>query len=331
MTLLFFYLFENEEFIGQCTSVASLIPRGLPRGVSLFGKKWTPAKKYFKQIRYLKGKYVMKNRKKRIEPGVEAHMSKLNEHAKINRSYWDEQAKDWAASGKRGWAAKEPNWGIWKLPESDLFMLPSDMSGMQAIELGCGTAYVSAWMARRGANVVGIDNSIRQLETAQQLVKEYALPLTLLHGNAEEVPYPDQSFDFAISEYGAAVWCDPYRWIPEAHRLLRTGGELVFLSNSTLVNLCTPTDGSSPVTRLERDYFDMHRFDWTQVEVDPSGIEFNLPLSSWLALFRKVGFDVLDFLELRALSPNAEAKSYVSAEWAYRWPAEQVWKLRRKS
>jgi hypothetical protein len=32
-------------------------------------------------------------------------------------------------------------------------------------------------------------------------------------------------------EYGAAIWCDPYRWIPEAARLLRPGGELLFLGN----------------------------------------------------------------------------------------------------
>ncbi len=37
----------------------------------------------------------------------------------------------------------------------------------------------------------------------------------LLHGNAEVVPYPDASFDFAISEYGACLWCDPYRGFPK--------------------------------------------------------------------------------------------------------------------
>ena len=34
--------------------------------------------------------------------------------------------------------------------------------------------------------------------------------------------------DVAISEYGAAIWCDPFAWIPEAHRLLRAGGVLPF-------------------------------------------------------------------------------------------------------
>ena len=46
-------------------------------------------------------------------------------------------------------------------------MLPDDLKGKEAIELGCGTAHVSSWLARRGAKVVGIDNSEAQLETAE--------------------------------------------------------------------------------------------------------------------------------------------------------------------
>ena len=94
----------------------------------------------------------------------------------------------------------------------------------RAIELGCGTGYVSAWMRRRGASVYAIDNSERQLATARRLATEHGVEFTLHHGSAEAVPYPDHFFDFAISEYGAAIWCDPYLWIPEAHRLLRPGG-----------------------------------------------------------------------------------------------------------
>ncbi len=55
-----------------------------------------------------------------------------------------------------------------------------------------------------------------------------------------DVPLPDASFDLAISEYGAAIWADPYRWIPEAARLLRPGGDLIFLGNSVLVMLAVP-------------------------------------------------------------------------------------------
>ncbi len=255
-------------------------------------------------------------------------MSKPPEHVRENRAFWNEQADQWMAGGERNWAG-EPGWGFWNAPEGELEMLPVDMAGMQAIELGCGTGYVSAWMARRGASVVGIDVSERQLATARRLAERNAVELTLVHGNAETVPYPDASFDFAISEYGAAIWCDPYVWIPEAHRLLRPGGALTFLGNHPLTRVCTPPSGANCDERLHAPYFGMHKQDWRYVEIDPGGIDFNLTISDWLRLFRQTGFEVVDYHELQAPPDITETRFFVSGEWAQRWPSEQVWKLRR--
>lgn len=252
----------------------------------------------------------------------------LPDHVLENRSHWDGMAEQWVASGESNFKASEPTWGCWGLPEAELQLLPADMTGMAAIELGCGTAYVSCWMVRRGARVVGIDNSERQLETARRLAREHGLEMTLLHGNAEQVPYPDQSFDFAISEFGAAIWCDPRVWVPEAHRLLKPGGKLVFLGNTPLAMICMPPSGSACEAVLHRSYFGLHCLDWRGVEVDPGGVEFNLTLSEWLRLFRDTGFEVLDYLELQAPA-KATSRFSVPDEWARRWPAEHVWKLRR--
>ena len=255
--------------------------------------------------------------------------SGLPEHVLENRAYWDAMADDWVAAGERSWRTADPCWGCWQIPESQLALLPRDMSGMVTIELGCGTGYVSGWMARRGARVVGIDNSERQLASARRLATEHGVELTLHHGNAETVPYPDGHFDFAISEYGAAIWCDPRVWIPEAHRLLKPGGELVFLGNTPLAMLCTPPNGAPCEPKLHRDYFELRRLDWTRAEVDPCGIEFNLPISSWFRLFKETGFEVLDYLELQA-PEESEDRFGFPASWARRWPSEQVWKLRKR-
>jgi len=254
--------------------------------------------------------------------------SELPPHVRENRAYWDGMADDWVAAGERAWETHDPYWGCWHLPEDELRLLPESMEGMDAIELGCGTGYISGWMARRGARVVGIDNSERQLATARRLADQHGISFTLLHGSAERIPLPDASFDFAISEYGAAIWCDPHVWIPEAHRLLRPGGELVFLGNSPLSTICMPPSGAACEPHLHRPYFGLHRIDWTQVEIDPGGIEFNLTISDWLRLFRETGFEVVDYLELEVPSGSLDRFS-TPGHWAHQWPAEQVWKLQR--
>jgi ubiquinone/menaquinone biosynthesis C-methylase UbiE len=111
-------------------------------------------------------------------------------------------------------------------------VLPADLDGAAAIELGCGSAYVSAWLARRGARPVAVDISTRQLGTARRLQDEFGVRFPPIHADAESVPLAAACADLVISEYGASVWCDPYRWIPEAARLLRPGGRLVFMAES---------------------------------------------------------------------------------------------------
>ena len=255
----------------------------------------------------------------------------LSEHVVENRRYWDAMAHEWVALGERAWAG-EARWGTWAIPNTELPLLADEMHGQRAIELGCGTGYVSAWMRRRGASVYAIDNSAAQLATARRLSEHHGLDdIDWVHGNAEAVAQPDGSFDFAISEYGAAIWCEPESWITEAHRLLRSGGRLVFLGNHPLVMVCSPLDGSLPVTeRLERDYFGLGRFDWRGAVDEPGGIEFNLPISSWLRLFDRIGFDVTDYTEVRAPETATDNNGTVTAAWAKRFPSEQVWHLRKR-
>lgn len=254
--------------------------------------------------------------------------SALPEHVARNREYWDQQAHDYVATGERNWAASEPSWGIWSIPESEANLLPDRIDGRDAIELGCGTGYVSAWLARRGARVVGIDNSPRQLETARRLQAEHDLEFPLLLGNAEAVPYPDASFDIAISEYGAALWADPYRWIPEAARLLRPGGELVFLTNGLISILCAnelEADGPT-TTQLQRPYFGLHRTEWP----DSDGVEFHLGYGDWIRLLTRSGFEVTDMVELRPAPGATTRYPWITLDWARQWPSEEAWKARRR-
>jgi SAM-dependent methyltransferase len=235
-----------------------------------------------------------------------------------NAEYTDRQAHD-------AWAQEEITWGKWSLPERELEALP-DLNGKEVVELGCGTAYFGAWLKTRGARrVVGVDVTPAQLETARRTDAEFGLGLELLEANAEETGLPGESFDLVVSEYGASIWCDPYKWIPEAARLLRSGGELVFLRNSTISMLCAALDGWHET--LQRPQRGLNRLDWA----DDNTTEFQLSHGDLFKLLRESGFDVLDLVELYAPAEAKDAVYYHSnAEWAKKWPWEEIWKARKR-
>jgi SAM-dependent methyltransferase len=251
-----------------------------------------------------------------------------NDHVAINRTNWNADAPNWVQRGRRSWSADEPFWGTWGSPESEVGLLP-DVDGLDAVELGCGTAYVSAWLARKGARAVAMDVSEEQLATARTFQEEFDLHFPLLQADGERLPFADATFDVAISEYGVALWCDPYRWIPEAARVLRSGGRLVFLTVASFMMLCFPRDDdSAPAdTTLHRDYFGMHRFEWP----DDDSVEFHLPHGEWIRLLRRNGLTVEDLIEIQAPEGASTRFDFLTVEWARRWPSEEIWKARKEA
>ena len=248
----------------------------------------------------------------------------MTDHVAANRRQWDAWADDYVAAGEAAWAG-EPSWGVFGIPEADVGLLPASVAGLDTVELGCGTAYVSAWLARRGARPVGIDNSERQLATARRLQAKHDLAFPLHHGNAEATPFADDSFDLAISEYGACLWCDPHAWIPEAARILRPGGELVFLTNAVLAVLCLGEGADDVVEeRLRRPQRGLFACSWP----DDESVEFHLPHGELVRVLRESGFEIEQLIELHAPPGATTRYPYVSAAWAAEWPVEEVWRAR---
>jgi SAM-dependent methyltransferase len=211
-------------------------------------------------------------------------------------------------------------------PESEIGAL-GEVAGKDVIELGCGTAYFGAWLAKRGARVVGVDITPAQLDTARRLQQETGLDMEFIEASAEDVPLPDEGFDLAVSEYGASIWCDPELWIAEAARLLRPGGRLAFLCNSTLSIICAPDEGKTE-ERLMRGYADLGRIEWPS---DDEGVNYHLSHGEMIAVLRDKGFVVEALHERLALESTIDHEYYefVPAEWARRWPAEEIWVARK--
>ena len=211
--------------------------------------------------------------------------------------------------------------GVYGRFRSEVELLPKDLSGKRAIELGCGTAYVSSWLARRGSRAVGIDNSVAQLATARRLQLEHSLYFPLIHGDAERMPFADATFDFAISEYGACLWADQC-WVAEAARLLRLRRPAGLLDQFVPADAVRTgggrpgSDGASTAPRI-RD--EPNQMAWA-IKVS----KFHLSHGDWIQLLRRSGFEVEDLVEIRPAAGATSRYRFVTLRWARQWPCEEV-------
>jgi SAM-dependent methyltransferase len=215
-------------------------------------------------------------------------------------------------------------WGTWDVPEDEISAL-GDVSGLRSLELGCGAAQMGIKVSRRGAGVVGLDFSENQLSSAIENIEETGTRMPLVRGSAEELPFAEASFDLVFCDHGATSFTDPHVTIPEAARVLRPGGRLVFNISTPVIWMCWPDAEGRPGRELVRDYFGLGRIH------DPDDtVEWQLTYGEWIRLFRASGFEVEDLIELR---PSEDATTtyvdYASKEWARAFPSEHIWNVRK--
>jgi SAM-dependent methyltransferase len=246
-----------------------------------------------------------------------------------NVAEWSEtNAQFTDANAEQAWAPQDLAWGVFQVREDDIGSPLGELDGRDVVELGCGTAYFSAQLAQRGARPVGVDPTPAQLDTARRMMEKTGITFPLVEASGERIPLPDASFDLAFSEFGASLWADPALWVPEAARLLRPDGRLVFLTNSFISYLCAIDEGGTAET-LQRPQFGAYRMQWPGEQ----GIEYHLAHGEWIDLLRASGFEIERLIELKA-PPDAKAHEfydYVTPDWAWQWPAEEMWVARLRT
>jgi SAM-dependent methyltransferase len=144
-----------------------------------------------------------------------------------------------------------------------------------------------------------------------------------VQASGESIPFATDSFDVVFCDHGAMSFCDPERSVPEVARLLRPGGLLAFCISSYLKWLTDDAHGTTD--QLQRGWYDENFIAW------PEGVaEFQLPYGEWIALFQRHGLQIEGLVHLRA--PKGATTTYVEFvdyEWARRWPAEEIWRVRK--
>lgn len=258
--------------------------------------------------------------KKRSRPERSPHEKR---EVRKNLLCWNDWSDEYQQRHGTGLTRLPRAWGVWRTPESELQVL-GDVRSRDILEYGCGAAQWSIALASDGARPVAIDLSDGQLAHAHRLMERAGVAFPLVQANGEFLPFADGSFDIVFCDHGAMTFCRPERTVAEVARVLRPGGLLAFCQSSPLRDVCWDHERDRIDARLARDYFGMTRIE------DDIQVIYQLPYGEWIRLFRTNGFAVEDLLEIR---PGPRARSfypdYVDRDWARRWPAENIWKVRK--
>jgi SAM-dependent methyltransferase len=103
--------------------------------------------------------------------------------------------------------------------------------GLDLLDVGTGTGgNIAIPAARLGANVVGLDITPELLEQARRRAAEAGVVVEWVEGDAQEMPFPDESFDRVVSTFGAMFAPDHERAAGELVRVCRTGGRVTMTS-----------------------------------------------------------------------------------------------------
>ena len=102
---------------------------------------------------------------------------------------------------------------------------------LEALDVGCGTGFLSFELAARGHRVTGIDFAPAMIAEARRKATERARPVRFEEADAEQLPFPPASFDLVISRHVLWTLPHPEAAIDEWIRVLRPGGRLVIVDS----------------------------------------------------------------------------------------------------
>ncbi|MGH3796376.1 MAG: class I SAM-dependent methyltransferase [Pseudonocardiaceae bacterium] len=198
--------------------------------------------------------------------GVVQRSVGTEESVAASRRWWDADAEDYLAAHSDFLGSADFVWCPEGLREAEAGLLGA-LAGRQVLEVGCGSAACSRWLATQGARVVGLDLSAGMLRHAERAARDTGLAVPLVQADANRLPFADGSFDLACSAFGAVPFvADSGAVMREVARVLRPGGRWVFAVTHPMRWIFPDDPGEAGLT-VAQSYFDRTPY----VEVDASG------------------------------------------------------------
>ena len=236
----------------------------------------------------------------------------------LQRDYWNGLADRYQRQMRI--ATDDFHYGPQIPGERELHLLPSFRPGQTALELGCGAAQNSIWLARQGVVCTAVDLAAAQLRHARTLARAAGVRIRLLRAPLETAADRiDGRFDFIHSSHALEFVDDPGRLIGQMAKQLQPRGTLAIstvhpLYNGEWVEGYDVRGRPDGMGLFLRSYFtppdDVRRRN-RRVAV----ISRAYPVSVWFDWLRGAGLDVTRLAEPPAVS-NGLTPPYTSRDWA---------------
>ena len=162
------------------------------------------------------------------EPLALRRKASARETGRANRSWWDDQARDYYAEHGGFLGDDDLVWGPEGWSEQVLGLL-GPLAGRDVLEIGGGAAQGGRYAAAQGARVVSSDLSAGMLHQARVIERTHGwAPIPLVQCDAQALPFADASFDVVFTAYGVLPFvADSASVTREVARVLRPGGRFV--------------------------------------------------------------------------------------------------------
>jgi SAM-dependent methyltransferase len=215
---------------------------------------------------------------------------------RANRHWWDSDADAYHAEHGEFLGVADFVWCPENLREQDVHLL-GDTAGLALLEVGCGAAMCSRWLAQRGARPVAFDLSGGMLRHARDGAASTGIDVPLVQADAQHLPFRDGSFDVAFTAFGAVGFvADSPQLMREVARVLRPGGRWVFATTHPM-RWPFPDDPGPNGLTATMSYFDRTPYVEYAEDDTPTYVEHHRTLGDRIREIVAAGFRLVDLVE----------------------------------
>jgi ubiquinone/menaquinone biosynthesis C-methylase UbiE len=215
---------------------------------------------------------------------------------RANRRWWDSDADNYHAAHGAFLGDADFVWSPERLREQDARLL-GDIRGKRILEVGCGAAMCSRWLATHGALPVAFDVSAGMLRHARDGAQRTGIDVPLVQADAQYLPFASSTFDIAFTAFGAVPFVeDSARLMREVARVLQPGGRWVFATTHPL-RWSFPDDPGPDGLTATMPYWDRTPYVEYAETGEATYVEHHRTLSDRVREIAAAGFRLLDIVE----------------------------------